>query len=110
MLEIKRLRRLLSKARLSKDDYALETPLYAIELLLYIAQYQDDHEVLSSEIIKELDIKPDKLLRAIRKHLKDYIYIGSGWQDGVKRPVYVYTLTPKGQRYIQNLVEELKWK
>lgn len=103
-LTLKRIRRLLQRANLIPNYN--ETPLYAIEMLVYIALYQHDHPIHGDELQSALKLKPDKVFRAIRKHLTPYVYAVNGRKDGVKAPVRAFYLTPKGEEYIRNLVAE----
>lgn len=102
---LKDLRRLISKAELTHAEYR-SSPLYAVEILLYIAQYQHDHEIHGEEIHTALQLKPDKVWRALKKHLEPYVTYVKGKKEGVKCPIKVFYLTPKGETYVQNLVEE----
>lgn len=102
---LKRIRRLIQKTELTSSTY-LETPLYAIEMLIYIALYQDDHPIHAAELCDALRVKPDKILRALRKHLCLYVQAVNTRKEGVKCPVKAFYLTTKGKEYIQELIKE----
>ena len=102
---IKNLRRLIQTAELEHAEYR-SSPLYAVEILLYIAMYQHDHEIHGEEIHTALKLKPDKVWRALKNHLAPYVLYVKGKKEGVRGPIKVFYLTPKGETYVQNLVEE----
>ena len=104
-ITLKRIRRLLQRAELTNSTY-LETPLYAVEMLVYIALYQDDHPIHAVELCDALKAKPDKVLRALRKHLHLYVQAVNKRKEGVKCPVKAFYLTTKGQEYINALIKE----
>lgn len=104
-ITLKNLRRLISKAELTNSTY-IETPLYAIEMLVYIALYQDDHPIHASELCEALKVKPDKVLRALRQHLCIYVQAVNTRKEGVRGPVKAFYLTAKGKEYILNLIKE----
>ena len=104
-ITLKRIRRLLQRTELTNSTY-LETPLYAVELLVYIALYQDGHPIHASELCEALKVKPDKVLRALRQHLCIYVQAVNTRKEGVRGPVKAFYLTTKGKEYILNLIKE----
>lgn len=104
-MTLKRIRRLLQKTELTSSTY-IETPLYAIEMLVYLALYQDDHPIHASELCEALKVKPDKVLRALRQHLCMYVQAVNTRKEGVKGPVKAFYLTTKGKEYILHIIKE----
>lgn len=104
-ITLKNLRRLIQTAELEHAEYR-SSPLYAVEILLYIAMHQHDHDVHGEEIHTALKLKPDKVWRALKKHLAPYTIAVKGKKEGVRGPIKVFFLTPKGEAYIRNLIKE----
>lgn len=108
ILTLRKLRRLIQKTNLTHDTPYTETPMYAVEMLIYLALYQHDHPIYSDELQRAVGCKIDKVLCTARDHLRDYITYTLATRPNIRHPVKQFRLTPKGMYYINNLVKELE--
>lgn len=108
ILTLRKLWGLLQKTNLTSSTKYKETPMYAVKMLIYIAMYQQDHPIYWDELVRTLDLNRDKVLRAAREYLKDYIAYKVLPRPNIRRPSKAFYLTPKGEQYVSNLVEELE--
>ena len=84
-----------------------ETPLYAVQLLVYIGQH-DNRPIYAEELIQRFRLKPDKVYRALRNYLNCYVIGTDNSKEGVKGPVKTWRLSQKGRDYVARLYETLK--
>ena len=85
-----------------------EIPIYALRLLLYLHDAdQNIRTITSADIKKDFNFNGPKLSRVVTQHLQVYIDIHHIFVDGVKKPVYRYTLSRKGTQYIETLLNQI---
>ncbi len=82
-------------------------PLSNIEMLLYIAAYQDIKKVYFEDLCKYTDCFITKVKNQIFTCLSEYIEVSIDKKPNVKGPAKTVKLTEKGHEYIANLLDVL---
>lgn len=93
-----------ASANLPRKNYT-EVPIFAVQLLIYLAIHGTGRAIHASELIRVFDTYEAKIYRACREHLSAYITAENTVKEGVKCPVKAFRLSKAGEDYINALCE-----
>ena len=101
-----KLQRLMTHANNLAPTGYKEIPIFTIKLLVYLALNGKRHDVLISELTRELYTNEPKIYRTIMT-LSTHIYVYKTVKVNVNKPVNAFQLTSTGEAFIEKLCDIL---
>lgn len=97
-----KLQRLMTHANNLTPTGYKEIPVFAIKLLVYLALNGKEHNVLITELTRELNTNEPKIYQTITT-LSTHIYVHKTIKVNVNKPVNAFQLTSTGEAFIEKL-------